>query len=402
MSTEAGTIEKEVVAPPAAPVIPTMAPIHAPPAGGGQGGMPVVQVMEIDPASPPDVQAREYAEATERGLTVVMKGQVPASLVPLDGTKPAAAPAVPGAKPEDGAPAAHPLLAFLDKGNAAPELPEPPPAVAEYFKAAGLGEDPRAVLNEARKSKVELENVRTQHAGMQERMDMLGNLSPMAQNILAKDLAGEPWQEEYASKPAFNYENPYSKQNQRKVTDAFSGIKLTDADWEEHESPDGDPRAKRLVESAIELGKAKYEETRKDELGYKERSMAAYQERAQKDTTSRERAVAALNKVPGSAPYTSKVKAMLTDKAIISHFKEDDGVTWKETAALDLWLLADRDAVLGTTTTMIKQASESGAAREQLRRTDERAIPGTKGAGRQEMTAAQLAEFLFKQGMSAR
>lgn len=401
MTVEAGAIEKE--APPAGgapeqPVIPTMAPIHAAPQGGGiPGVVPVVQVMEIDPASPPDVQAREYAEAQERGLQVVMKGQAPKELVPVNGAPPATAKA--GAQGE--APA-HPLLAFFDKGNAEPELPEPPAAVAEYFKAAGLGEDPRSVLKEARKASVELENVRTQQATLQERMDMLGNLSPMAQNILAKDLAGEPWQEEYASKPAFDYEKPYSKQNQRKVTEAFSGIKLTNEDWEEFESADGDPRAKRLVESAIEAGKSKYEDTRKDELGYKERSVAAYQERAQKDSASREKAIAALNKVPNSAPYASKVKAMLNEKAILDHFKEADGVTWKETAALDLWLLADRDAVLGTTNAMIRQASESDAARGQLRRTDERAIPGTKGAGRQEMTAAQYAELLFKEGLKGR
>lgn len=400
---EAAAIEKE--APPAGgapeqPVIPTMAPIHAAPSGPGTGGVPIMEVMEIDPDSPPEVQAQEYAEANMRGLQVVVKGKAPLGLKPVDAAKsPAPKADTPG---QEDAPAAHPLLAFFDKSNAEVELPEPPPAVAEYFKAAGLGEDPRAVLTEARKTKVEAENLRSQQELVQQKLDTLGNLSPMAQNILAKDLAGENWQEEYAAKPAFDYEKPYSKQNQRKVTDQFSGIKLTDSDWEEFESPDGDPRAKRLVESAIELGKSKYEATRTDELGYRERSLAAYNERAQKDKTSRDAAIAALNKVPNSAPYANKVKAMLTDKEIIGLFKEADGVTWKQTAALDVWLLADRDAVLGTTNTMIKAGAESDAAKKQLRRTDERAIPGTKGPGKQEMTAEQYAKLLFEEGMKGR
>lgn len=346
------------------------------------GGAPQGMVMEVDASAPKEVQEQEIAEAARLGIPHVIKG----------GAEPKKEEAAAAAK-EAGT--AHPLRALREEGEARKATP-PTKEVIDYFKANGV-ENPEEFLSKAPAMAVQMAELTGKLSAAEKELDALERLSPEAKTILTMDLDGENWREKLQGMGSIDVNKPFSRQDQEEVVSRFAKrFGITKDQWEEYNAQDGDPKDKRLVQMALDEAKEGFEKERNNFLEYGKRSSEQVAARRDAWNGSRQKALSVMDGIQGSAAYRDKVSKQLTPEGIRDLFFEKDGATLKPTAAIDLWMILDRDAVLGINAVQANAEAKSNATRELLRRSDERpSFNARGGGGKPNLTGEAVAKKVF-------
>lgn len=346
-------------------------------------------VMEIDPSSPPEQQAREREEAMRLGIPIVEgRGgaqRQPARTGPED--------------EEQGRGGAHPLLGVGgQEPSKAFKMPPPTPEVLRYFKDAGIAE-PEKLLGQLPGLQTSLADLSRKSSEMEERIAGYESLSEDVQEIIEAELTGRDWRSDIASGIDFN--KPFSKQNQRAMVEKFSKVRITDEDWDEYKDGDGDPRAKQRVESALEEARDRFMERVEARREAPAQRQARAKEVERKVRDSRNAAIDFLDGIPGSAAHKDRVAKSMTPKDILGFFFEKDMTTFRKDAGLNLWMLLDRDTLIAGATGDAHGQANDAAMKRMLSRMDERSPnrPRAGGGGSGGVTAEQLAKQRFAQLM---
>ena len=263
----------------------------------------------------------------------------------------------------------HPLEAFADGEEAADENIEVAVPKAAIDWAAKQKIDLLSVLNEHPKLSEEVATLRTRAAEMEADIAALDRLSPDLQSLIVMDLEGKDWRKERSSRPDLNMNLTFEKQDPKAVLDFYAKGKVTEDQLKEYLDPDGDQRDKAIVEARLDAAKLLYDADRTKAVDYAKTKRAQDEEIMQRRTASREASIAHVIKtVPGAASRKDEITASLDD--LSQFFYEKDGVTYKADAALNAWVLKNRDLILKTMSKRATQAAEESATVNLMRRTD--------------------------------
>ena len=328
-----------------------------------------VPVMEIDPDADEDTIAAERAEAEEKGLKVVMKSKATTSEEEEEDD----------ADEEDGQ---HPLRSRLlgtDKEEVKKEVKVSKP-VKEWFAGIGV-QDPVKLVTE------ELPALRTRTATLEQELgvakkdlEYISRLSPEAMNVIQMDLEKKDWKQVLA-RPSVDFKLPFEKQDPQAMAASYAKDKISQQDWEEYNGRDCDPRTKMYVEAVLDKAKMLYEKDQDESNNYISNRAKENQERTKKYNESVELAVSnLLASVPGAQAQEKRIRGFLTPDAVLGMFFNNDG-TLKTDAPENLWLVADREAILSGKAQRIKEKVEQDASRDRLKRTSEKAVAPKRGSG---------------------
>lgn len=333
----------------------------------------LVEVMEIDMSATPEEIAADEKEARAKGLKVFRKDHTGAVLEDKAfATKKAEA----EEEEEEAAEEAHPLAKRLFGDNkevvTSEKAPEP---VKKWFKSIGI-EDPDALLSE-------IPTLRSQYAEAQQELEQknadlgyLSKLSPEAMNVIQHELDGKPWKH-ILQRPDVDYTLPFKKQDTSAMLEAYTKGKVTADQLEEYKSKDGDPQTQAYVEAVLEKAELLYEKDAEDSKNYlSKRSAEITATQQAQDKSVKEALENLVLTVPGAKAHVNRIKGLLTPQAVLGLFFNDNG-TVKLSAPEDVWLLTDREAILGSKQVRMKADIERRATVDQLRRTPEKA-PITK------------------------
>ena len=344
-------------------------------AGAAKG----LQVMEIDPSAPPEVQAAERAQAQMMGLRVVIKGQ-------QGGDRGGAG------KQQEGGAEPHPLFGFGEQGGR-DNTPVPQP-VADYFKSLGY-EKPEEFVRNLPQQIGRLTDLEVKYQEAESSLKILDTLSEDVQQIIESELQGKDWRQAVRSTVGVDYTKPFSHNRIEDVVAALAPqLKITDDQWKEYRAKDGDPRDKQLVDAAIDIAKQAFEPAREKYLNKGKLRQQQREEMTQRRDASRSKALDVLRQLPGGAAHVSRVAKALTPEGLRDIFFEKDGVSWKADAAISMLMYLDRNAILGAKADQLRALVEGEANKSFLRRTDERSRSYGGGGGRQEQEKGSFSQAL--------
>lgn len=357
-----------------------------------------LQVMEIDMSGSPDDIAKDEADALAQGLRVFRKDANGAVIEDKEFSKKKAEAVIPTETEEE-----HPLAKrlFGDKQEVATSQEKAPAPVKEWFSKIGIA-DPDALIAEVPK-------LRTQYAEAKKELDIktadlsyLAKLSTEAKNIIQHEIDGKPWKH-IVARPEVDYSVAFKKQDPLAMLESYAKGKVTQEQFEEYKDRDGDPQTKAYVEAVLEKAELLYERDADDSNNYISRRTeevnAIHQAQEQSLKDAMENLVIT---VPGAKNHANRIQGLITPDKILGLFFNADG-TVKLSAPEDVWLLTDRDAILGSKQARMKADVEHRTTVDALRRTSERPItqarrsPNTSTGGKDEgyKKAQALVDGLF-------
>lgn len=386
----------------------------------------LVPVMEIDMSGDPETIRKELLQATVQGLPIrrINEGGKPsgdASKAPAADAAPSTteeeateatpsneeAPNEAAAEGEDGTTegGAHPLRSLLLGEEPAKALKAPAP-VRDYFTKNNLG-DPDKVLAELPTLRVEVGELRTKLSDALGHLDVLNNLSPDAKNVMQMDIEGKDWKnDEVMRRPGLDFRKTAAEIGKKALVEAYKGS-VTAEQWKEYESDDCDPNVKAYVDAVHENCSLRYEADKQKANAFLAERTEAFQRNTEAYTISRKAAMEQLRNIPGSSVYANKIEQLLTPEGVLGlYFNKDPktgALTVKPTAPLDVWLVTDRDAVLGSNAKRVKRAADDAATLNVVRRTPERKATPTKGTpGQGDQDGRKAAKDIVHRYMTGR
>lgn len=365
-----------------------------------------VPVMEIDLAGDKVSIERDRLEAQLKGLPIKYINDPKAKKEEGAGDKPATKTADNSEGEEAGGDQAddaaiHPLARRAFGGGDEPavkvEIPKP---VNDWFTKNGLG-DAATVMAEIPQLRSSIAERDQQLAEANKNLEYLARLSPEAMNVVQMDLDGQDWKKAGPmARPNLDFRRTFEKQDPKAMVEIYAkSVGITNDQWEEFESEEGDPRDKALVQSALALAKSHYEKDAADSTGYLKKRKEDAEAFTKRYNESVGLTMASLiAQEPGAMAHEKKIRESLTQEKVLSMFFNADGSV-RPDAAMNAWWVLDREAIMGAKTSALTRKAEADAQRKHLDRTPDRNLTPRKGTGKDghdQLTGLQKAQQIVR------
>jgi hypothetical protein len=269
-------------------------------------------------------------------------------------------------------PAVHPLLAIRDGGTTVKDI-RIPKDVETFFEKQGLGKASE-IIKELPRLRTEKQALEAQVQELSNKTSFLSNLSEEALNVIRMDLEKKDWKKEVLSRPSLDFRLTFDKQDKKKLAEQYAKDEPISAEeWEAYEN-DSDPTTKRLVGAILKTVETAYNADRTAATTYGEKTKAEREAVQQKYTASKQAALDYVKQNVGNGveAYMEEIEKGIDELETL--FYEKDGVTLRPDAGFNVFLLKNKDLLLGAHVEKAKVQAQDQATKDVLRRIPEREV----------------------------